>query len=180
MDLDLELRFLMEMIETFEGMASAEAAAAYWSSTVLPQLAKIAAATGLGRKVAQEFAYRALGFLATNIASDAEIAMLSGMLARRQMSLFMQRAVARAAAAGIGPQDAMPLVALTLIGVSLIGTAREVSAATNDIETYKQYMSRYLGHVFRHAQLNRGRHLPPPATFDQWLKRDRSGAWWQF
>ncbi|HEX2888907.1 hypothetical protein [Vineibacter terrae] len=180
MDLDLELRLLMEMIETFEAMGSSEAAAAYWASTVLPQLGKIAAETGLGRKVAQELAYRALGFVATNLASDAEIAMLSGMLARRQMSIFMQRAMARAAAAGIGPQDAMPLIALTLIGISLVGTAREVAAASNDIQTYKQYMARYLGYVLRHAQLKVNRSLPPPATFDQWVRRDRSGAWWQF
>ena len=64
MDLDLELRLLMEMVETFEAMGSSEAAAAYWASTVLPQLGKIAAQTGLGRKVAQELAYRALGFVA--------------------------------------------------------------------------------------------------------------------
>jgi len=180
MDLDLELRLLMEMIETFDAMANASAAGAYWSSTVLPQLSKIALATGLDGKVAREFAYRALGFFTANIAADAELALLSGMLARRQMSLFMQRAMARAAAAGIGAPDAMPLVALTLIGVSLIAKARETAAATTDAETYRQYMSRYLAHVYRTAQLDHGRALPPPATFDQWLKRDRCGAWWQF
>lgn len=181
MDLQTQLTALAELIEQFEAMTDPAAAAQFWNAQVLPLMRTIALASGFGTKVVQEYVYRQLGFGLSGLATDAELSALGAMLARRQMGSFIKKAVTRAAASGLGPQDAMPVIALLLVGASLIGTAREASAAVNDLPEYQQYIRRYMEYCVKNSAVHHGVvKLPPPATFDQWQQRDKSGAWWQF
>lgn len=181
MDLQSQLVQLSLLIEQFEAMENPAAAQLLWNTQIAPLLAAIASAEGIGRKVVLEYVYRQIGLAISALATDAEMAALSALLARRNMGVFIQRMMARAAVAGLGPQDAVPPLALLLVGMSLITTAREASAATNEVPEYTAYMKRYMEYALKNTMVHRGTsRLPPPATFTQWMKRNKSGAWWQF
>ena len=173
--MNFDLANLVNLVEEYENTGNVT----LWNNNVVPLLASIATATGSKQRVVKEAAYRILGFGVEQLATDAELAAFASAAGIAERGL-LQRMMARAAAAGIGPQDAMPVIALAMVGIALISTAKEASAAPNlsGTKEYQKYFTRYMHYIIRNTQMRGRVMLPPPITYKNWRKGDHSGGWW--
>lgn len=172
------LRELIGLIEAFEVMEDAGAASALWNSRINPLLSRIAVLSGLGKKVAQEYAYRYLGFEITAMATEAELATLSGMIARKERNSIIKRAMARAVSA-----EAVPAAGQIVTGLCLCALAYDLfklGKISGQLRQYQNYMGRYTDYMIRNAAVHDGKiRLTRPALPLEYAKRDPGGAWWQ-
>lgn len=180
MDFVLEslLRELIGHIEAFEVMEDAAAASTLWNSRINPLLARIAAVSGLGKKVAQEYAYRYLGFELTAMATEAELATLAGMIARKERNTLIKRAMARAAAV-----EAVPAAGQIITGLCLCALAYDLvklGKIPAQLREYQAYIGRYTDYMIRNAAIHDGQiRLTRPALPREFANRDPNGSWWQ-
>lgn len=172
------LRELIGCIETFETMEEAGAATAFWNGSINPLLSRIATLSGLGKNVAAEFAYRQLGFEMTALATEAELATMAGLIARKQRDSVIKRAMARAVSS-----EVIPVAGQVITGICICALAYDLiklGKVPGQIREYQAYIGRYTDYMIRNAIVHNGKiTMPRPALIGEYIKRDGSGAWWQ-
>ena len=153
---------------------------AFWEATVQPILRKMVA-QGLVRTGTVAIANTGLTVAEGVLMTEAEV-LAAEAAGSTALNSILRRMGVRAAG---GLRGGHPVVILSIIGVSIYATTKEVSAAQRvsdpeNMQAYKMYVNRWLMYMVK--QLERGKTLrdfPPPMLYKEWLNRDTSGEWWQ-
>ena len=176
--LETMLRELIGHIEAFELMEDGALACTFWNSRINPILSRIAIQSGLAKKVAVEYAYRYLGFEMTALATEAELATLAGLIARKQRDSVIKRAMAKAAASEIVPVAGQVVTGLCICAMAY--DLYQLGKIPGNIRQYQGYIARYTDYMIRNAIVNNGNiRISRPALPGEYANRDGKGAWWQ-